>query len=69
MQQQVNQAMLQFAAGFFGGQHLKEQKKQSDVLTTKQIDNTMNEFLGSFYKIKGSMPDEDSSEWYAANAA
>ena len=69
MQQQVNQAMLQFAAGLFGGQHLKEQKKQSDVLTTKQIDNTMNDFLGSFYQIKGKMPDEDSSEWYAANAA
>ena len=29
MQQQINQMMLQIAAGAFGGKHLKEQKKQT----------------------------------------
>ena len=29
MQQQINQMMLQIAAGAFGGQHLKEQKNQT----------------------------------------
>ena len=32
MQQQINQMMLQIAAGAFGGKHLKEQKKQTAEL-------------------------------------
>lgn len=30
MQQQVNQLIMQVAAGAFGGQHLKEQKQQTE---------------------------------------
>lgn len=40
MQQQINQMMLQIAAGAFGGKHLKEQKKQTEEQKAQTAEQT-----------------------------
>ena len=54
MQQQFNQMMLQFAAGMFGGQHLKEQKKQTKEKIRSEAEMDVSQIASNLYDITGA---------------
>ena len=54
MQQQFNQMMLQIAAGAFGGQHLKEQKKQTKEKIRSEAEMDVEQLASNLYDITGA---------------
>lgn len=54
MQQQINQMMLQIAAGAFGGQHLKEQKKQTKEKIRSEAEMDVSQVAANLYDITGA---------------
>ena len=54
MQQQINQMMLQVAAGFFGGQHLKEQKNQTKEKIRSEAEMDVSQIASNLYDITGA---------------
>lgn len=54
MQQQFNQMMLQFAAGVFGGKHLKGQEAQRKENIRSEAEMDVSQVAANLYDITGA---------------